>query len=224
MAKQTSGSANVSPVVAQGTAAAEPVGMGFESRLIQLWFAWGKRVAVALGLLVLVLILVAVWQAQRADRLASGYAAIKAAGTAEKLGAVAKEYSGSVIAAQATFAQAKRLFDDGKFDQAASRFSVFCRDFPRDPLVIQASLGEAYALEAGGKAPIAEKKFAEIAKSVKDLDLMADAYLAAGRCAESQGKAKEAEAWYKSAVSSGVSGALKDKALSALKRFPAGGK
>lgn len=133
---------------------------------------------------------------RRTERLGAGFAALSKAEDADALLAVARDHDGSPAAARAQLEAARRLFDEGKFDQAATKFSLARKAAQSSPLAVAAGLGEAYAVEASGKPEVAEKTFVEIAGNAGSDALALDAWLGAGRCAKAQGKLAEAEKHY----------------------------
>ena len=166
--------------------------------------------AVLLVILVVVVTVTGVRASSRA-RIAHGFEELAKADTVEKLEALTEEYEGSPAGARASFMLAKRLYEDGRFAQAATRFSLLLQEYAESSLREEARLGEAYALEAAGKLIQAEKEFEKLAGKAVDSALRTDAMLGAGRCARSQGKLAEAEGWYQRVLESTDDEQLKDR-------------
>lgn len=181
------------------------------------------KVASIAGAAVIALVLLLVyWQMQRSDASKDAFAALASADSSDGLVRLASENRGTAVGEQASFTLARRAYDEGKFDQAAAKFTAFLQSYPQSLLVNAARLGQGYALDASGKTEPARKAFTDLAKSVTNPDLAAEAYLAAGRCAESMGLSADAEKLYNSAITSGSTGIYKQQALDALKELKRG--
>lgn len=161
-----------------------------------------------LGVVLIALITVAIRSSSRATAM-RGFTMLTAAETTDELAAVAKEYGGTGAGEQARIRLARLFYDEGKFAQAATRYSLFCKECPASPSVPAAKLGEAYALEADGKLVQAEKRFAALGEDALKLgapearlhpSLAYDAYRGAARCAKTQGKLAVAQELYEKAL------------------------
>lgn len=124
------------------------------------------------------------------------FAALSKAESTDALLAVARDHDGTAVAARAQLQAARRLYDEGKYDQAITKFSLARKAAGTGAVAVAAALGEAYATEASGKPEVAEKSFADTAGTVTSDALALDAWLGAGRCAKAQGKLAEAEKYY----------------------------
>jgi len=194
--------------------------VGFEVETLELLARLKPHArAIGIGTLLLVAAIIGtiLFLTNRRASLADGYAALQTASSTDALKALAAKYKDTAVGEQAAFALAKHLFDTGVFDEAASRFQLFCIAYPASTLSGRAKLGLAYAMESAGKQGPAEKKFADFAKEIGTPELSAEGYVGAARCAQAQNKPAEAEKWYKAAVSAGSSGIYKYQALEALK-------
>ena len=157
---------------------------------------FGWRIAIVILIALLGVALGRTLMARRAERLGAGFAALSKAEDTDALLAVAREHDGSPAATRAQLEAARRVFDDAKYDQAATKFSLARKAAQDSTFAVAASLGEAYAVEASGKPDVAEKSFAAIASNAGLEALTLDAWLGAGRCAKAQGKLAEAEKYY----------------------------
>jgi len=158
------------------------------------------RLALVSSVLLAVVLVVVITAAIRSSSRAAmmrGLATLAQAETTDELASVAKEYAGSTAGEQAMFRLARLFYDEGKFAQAATRYSLFCKEYPHSIFMPSARLGEAYALESDGKLVQAEKRFAALAgESLEPTSpgariyprLTCDAFRGAGRCAKTQGK------------------------------------
>lgn len=171
------------------------------------------------GLAVAVIVAAAMVTSRNA-RLARGFADLAKAETTDELVRLAKENAGTLCGEQAVFALAQKYLSAGECAQAATRFSLFCTEYPQSGSVLRARLGEAYALEGDKKAPQAEKAFLAVATEATtrgEMATAAEASLGAGRCAKVQGKLAEARKWYQQAVSSGAKDRSAAAAMEAMK-------
>jgi tetratricopeptide (TPR) repeat protein len=161
-------------------------------------YSW--RVALLiLGVLVCVA-LVKTMAGRRGESDGAAFAALSKAESTDALLAVARDHDGTAVAARAQLEAARRLYDEGKYDQAMTKFALARKAAGSGAgaaaVAVAASLGEAYATEASGKPEAAEKSFADTAGTVPSEALALDAWLGAGRCAKAQGKLAEAEKYY----------------------------
>jgi hypothetical protein len=180
-------SSSISPDVATNAIA------GFYARWI-LPYSW--RVALLiLGVLACVA-LAKTMAGRQGEHDGAAFAALSKAETTDALLAVARDHDGTAVAARAQLEAARRLYDEGKYDQASTKFSLARKAAGNGAVALAASLGEAYAMEASGKPEVAEKSFADTAGTVTSDALALDAWLGAGRCAKAQGKLAEAEKYY----------------------------
>jgi tetratricopeptide (TPR) repeat protein len=148
-------------------------------------------------LVVLALCVAVAWlQARRHAQLSRGFAELKKAENIETLDAIARDRAGTRVGELASLKTARRLYDEGKYEQAAARFAQFCEQYPGSTAVPSARLGEAYALETAGKHREASQRFMAIAGAGGDSAPVRDAMCGAARCAVVQGLLAEAEAWY----------------------------
>lgn len=155
-------------------------------------YSW--RVALVILGVLLAVAAVKVLGARQADRSGAGFAALSRAEDTDALLAVARDYDGTPVAARAQLEAARRLFDEGKYEQAGAKFSLAAKAAQgNEALRLAATLGEAYATEANGKPELAEKTFADTATGAKSKAIALDAWLGASRCAKAQGKLAEAE-------------------------------
>gem|GEM_PF-3902764 len=159
------------------------------------------RIAILLAAIAVIIALVVVlsMQARGRARQAAGFAALQKAESVESLTDIAREYKGNQPGMHAALEAARRLYETGKYEQAADRFAVFRSDFPDSDLIDAARLGEAYALEAAGKQPQAEDRFSTFAAETLQDNLRLDAYLGAARNAMAQDKLAEAKNWIEKA-------------------------
>lgn len=175
--------------------------------------------AVGGGLLLVVVVAVSV-VAARGSKIARGYAQLGEATTADELLDIAVQYEKLPPGEAAAFRAAQQLLVEGRCDQASTRFSLFCREYPRSRDLVRARLGEAYGLEGDEKLVQAGKAFVAVARELaNDPELIAEAYMGAARCAQSQGMLAEARKWLDAAVSSGSEGHFRDTALGELKEL-----
>ena len=178
--------------------------------------------AVGGGLLLVAVIALSVVTA-RGAKIARGYAELGEATTADEMLEIAERYVKLPPGEAAAFRAAQQLLIEGRCDQACTRFSLFCREYPQSRDFVRARLGEAYGLEGDEKLIQAGKAFVEFVELARELaddpELIAEAYVGAGRCAHSQGMLAEARKWYEAAVSSGSEGRYKDAALDELKEL-----
>lgn len=175
-----------------------PVPDAAMTAIIRLYDRWILPYSWRLGLVFVgVLLAVAAVRAlaaHRADRSGAGFAAISKAKDTDALLAVARDYDGTPVAARAQLEAARRLFEEGKYDQAAAKFALARKNGAAlEGVRTAAALGEAYALEADGKPETAEKLYTELAGRPDSKALALDAWLGAARCAKAQGKLAEAE-------------------------------
>jgi len=186
------------PASSTPAAPGDPIEGLFEKWLLP----YGRQIAVAVLLVLVAVAAVRMVSARRAERLGAGFAALSKAEDTEALQAVARDHDGSPAAARARLLAARRLYDEGKYDQAATAFSLAHKAAQDPALTVAASLGEAYALEASGKPEAAEKAFADIAAKAGSQAMAIDAWLGAERCAKAQGKLAEAEKYLERATAS----------------------
>ena len=157
--------------------------------------------------IVLVFIVVFAAAAARRARIARAFAVLAEADTIDGLRTLARDYDGTSAGAAAAMQLAQRLYGEGRFAEAATRFSLFCQSYPEHELFDAARLGEAYALEADGKLLQAEKRFRNLGEEMSEtmrFALSMDAFAGAARCAQLQGKLAEAETWYQRAIDTGT--------------------
>lgn len=133
---------------------------------------------------------------RQGDRDGAAFAALSKAESTDALLAVARDHDGTAVAARAQFEAARRLYDEGKYDQAVTKFALARKAAGSGAVAVSATLGEAYAMEASGKPELAEKSFAATAATVTSDALALDAWLGAGRCAKAQGKLTQAKDYY----------------------------
>ena len=175
--------------------------------------------AVGGGLLLVVVIAVSV-VAARGAKIARGHAELGEATTADEMLDIAERYAKLPPGEAASFRAAQQLLIEGRCDQACTRFSLFCSEYPQSRDFVRARLGEAYGLEGDEKLPQAGKAFVGVARDLAvEPELIAEAYVGAARCARSQGLLAEARKWYEAAVSSGSEGRYRDGALEELKEL-----
>lgn len=169
--------------------------------LFETWILpYGRQIAAAVLLVLVAIAVVRVVSARREERLGAGFAALSKAEDTEALQAVARDHDGSPAAARARLQAARRLYDEGKYDQAATAFSLAHKAAADPALAVAAGLGEAYAVEASGQPEAAEKTFADMAAKTDSKAMAIDAWLGAGRCAKAQGKLAEAEKYLERAT------------------------
>jgi tetratricopeptide (TPR) repeat protein len=169
-------------------------------------YSW--RIAVIILVALACIALAKALGSRRVERDGEGFAALSKAESVSKdestskddstaaLLAVARDYDGTPVAARAQLEAARNLYDEGKYDQAITKYSLARKGAGDAAISVAAALGEAYALEASGKPETAEKGFADTAGTVGSDALALDAWLGAGRCAKAQGKLAEAERYY----------------------------
>ncbi|OGV70012.1 MAG: hypothetical protein A3K19_11245 [Lentisphaerae bacterium RIFOXYB12_FULL_65_16] len=162
---------------------------------------WQQIQAVCWVLVALLVIgvAIAVVRQWRQAKIGQGFAEVKKADTVETLDVIAEAQAGTRVGELASLKTAHRLYEEGKYEQAAARFAQFTQKYPDSPAATGARLGEAYALETAGKQKEAGQQFAAIAKLGGDSAGARDAMCGAARCALAQGLLGEAETWYKQA-------------------------
>jgi TolA-binding protein len=156
---------------------------------------------------------------QHRAKTAQAWADVYGTTSKEALDQTAKENLGSEIGAAASLKLARQAYTEAKYEEAASRFAGFIKDYPRHALVENARLGQAYALEANGKTQQAEEIFSLLAQKTASSQLSAEAFVGAGRCALSQGKNAEAKKWYEKASLGELNTSYKQQAEKALKNL-----
>ena len=175
----------------------------FES-LAQFHRAWvvpyWRHALIGLCLILVVLAAVQTARSRRRAQNAEAFLALKEAEDIDELKGVAEDFPQHVAGVQANINVARKLFEEGKYDQAATRFALAAEAAGAADLQQAARLGEAYALEAQGKHQVAEKRFAALADDLVEAAAAVDATIAAGRCAAAQKKFAEAEKWYTKAA------------------------
>lgn len=160
---------------------------------------------------------VALWGHWRQERLARGYEMLVAAADTDALAGVAVEFAGSSIGEQAELALGKKLFEEGHYERAASRYELFQKDFPASAAMPEAALGEAYAREALKQYLKAETVFVRLAGGpLLAGGRKAEAYLGAARCARADGRLKEAAQHAKHAAAQGGDSSWHTAALELL--------
>ncbi|MEI8080102.1 MAG: hypothetical protein WCH61_10800, partial [bacterium] len=176
----------------------------------------------ALVALVIVTTVLATLHNRSQAREADAYAALDAATTSEAFAKVAADYAGTPAGSEALLSWGRRLFEAGKYADAALRYNEFIRQHPGSKRLFQARIGEAYALEAAGQKAKAEKAFAAMGSTVdpQSPDLAVEALLGAARNAQAQSKMAEAEQWLKQALTCGGSEPFKARVLTALGALP----
>ncbi|MBT3376152.1 MAG: hypothetical protein HN742_07355 [Lentisphaerae bacterium] len=158
----------------------------------QMWSLYGKpywrQATGAITAILAIWLVIGVAKGVAQNTLAKGFSAVAAAETTDELTDVARKYKGTQAGAQAETKLARMLFAEGKFDQAATRFSVLISEYPKSELIDSARLGEAFALEADEKTIQAEKRFEELATAAQDGGIRLESLLGAARCARLQNK------------------------------------
>lgn len=173
-------------------------------RTQELWKIYGKPYwRQATGVIAAI---VAIWIiANIATRIArntleKGFSAAGAATTTDELATVARQYKGTAAGAQAEIKLARMFYEEGKFDRAATRFSLLTTEYPKSHLLDAARLGEAFALEADDKTIQAEKRFEEVAEKAQDPGIRLEALIGVARCARNQNKLAIASDWLQKAL------------------------
>lgn len=161
----------------------------------------------AVALVAIVAVVIGVSSA-RAAKVARGFAALQAAEDAQAFIDVADEFSGTAPGVQASLEAARRLYEEGKYDQAATRFALVLQTYADLPVAEAARFGEAYSLEAQKEYQGAQKRFADLVESVADTAKIVDACLGVARCARAQGKFAEAGKWIQRASERQAEGVL----------------
>lgn len=157
---------------------------------------YSKGIAAAVIVVLGVVLAVKGMEARRVEREGKAFAAMSEAEDPDAYMTVASEHPDTVAAPRAYMQAGRALFDDGKYDQAATKFSLARKAAGATELATVAALGEAYALEAAGKTDVAQSRFSDVAESATSDAIAVDAWLGAGRCAKLQGKLAEAEKLY----------------------------
>jgi tetratricopeptide (TPR) repeat protein len=189
----------------------------FVRALVGAWNSAKPHLNTGALILLAVLVVIAVVfgvNARRRATVARGYAAVASAESTDELLDVAKEFAGTGAGAQASMSLARRLFEEGKYAQAATRFSLFCQEYPEHAEARAARIGEAYALEGDGKLVQAEKRFRDIAAEAEaalQTGVRVDALCGAGRCAKTAGKLAAAEELYRQALEAVPAGRQRDR-------------
>ena len=166
--------------------------------------AWYKtwimpHLRIVIGIVIAILLGVALAKsikARHSEHQGQAFAALATAEDAESLLAVAGKFGDTPAGPRAQLEAARTLYDDGKYEQAVTKFELARKVSAAVGLDTASSLGEAYALEAAGKNDIAEKRFADLAQRAPGNAIVVDCWLGAGRAAKNQGKLAEAEKFY----------------------------
>ena len=135
---------------------------------------------------------------KRAEKQGQAFAALAKAENVDALISVVGNFPDTPAATRAQLDAGRKLYDQGKYEQALAKFSL-ARKSAGTELAVACDLGEAYALEASGKHDVAEKRFSDLAAKIPGDALVADCWLGAGRNAKAQGKLAEAEKFYQRA-------------------------
>jgi tetratricopeptide (TPR) repeat protein len=175
--------------------------VGFVEQFYRAWILpYWRHALVLLCLVLLAVVVVQTIAGRKKAREAQAFLALSEAEDIDALKGVAEDYPSQVAGVQAEIDVARKLYEEGKYDQAATRFAMIAKKDVEPAFSRAARLGEAYALEADGEFQSAEKRFAGLAEELEQNSAIVDAYMAAGRCAAAQQKFAEAEKWYKLAV------------------------
>ena len=176
------------------------------------------KAAIVLLIVLAAVFLVKNWRERKAVARQRALAQVEQADTLAELKDLAAEFVGTELGEKASFRLARKLFDDGQHDAAATSFADFCSRYPASRFAADARLGKAYALEAGATLEAAQQAFDEAAQAATDPALAAQAYLGAGRCAQERGELGAAKTFYENAIASATTGVYRDQAAIALKR------
>ncbi len=177
---------------------------------------WRQFLAGMLVVMIGIAVAVGVAGARNA-KLARGFAALTEAEDTRARLDVADEFAGTLPGTQAAIQAARKLYEEGKFSQAETRFGLVLQSAPDSSLAVAARFGEAYSLEAQQKFQAAEKRFASLVDDLSDPVAAVDACLGAARCARLQKKFTEAEKWIGKAAENASGPATKSRVRDAKK-------
>ncbi|HEY0456234.1 MAG TPA: tetratricopeptide repeat protein [Verrucomicrobiae bacterium] len=167
-----------------------------------------KRVLIGLGVaavLGVIISLVAVSMTNREERASEELTKVGvpvnptqpiAAGTADNLLKLSKEYSGTKAAARALLASASTLFLEGNYTAAQQRFEEYAKEYPDTPWIPQAAFGVAACLDAQKKTPEAISKYEEVRKRYANDNVADESKLALARLYEGQNRPEDAYKLY----------------------------
>lgn len=185
------------------------------------WLNAGRRhiwmILLAVAGVVVVFGLIWGWQEHQSAYIEEAYAAFGRAQTVQEYTAVAERYADTEVAVKASFAAARRLFEEDDYDGALEGFTAFLAAHPRSALASSAMLGRAYALEAAGRPDEAQPVFVELAERFLASPLrIAEAWIGAARCAEAQGLVSQARTFYENALAQDTDSIFGEQARQAL--------
>lgn len=159
------------------------------------WQQHGRKILWAVGALALIGIVAVYQQRQAAEREEDAAARLAQAADPGALSAVAQEFSGKPIGAQALVRMGELHYQAGRLNEAGAAYQEVVNRYPGNPLADVARLSLVAIVESQGNFEAAKTQYFQLANQPTSY-LAVAAKIGMARCAEALGQTKEAQQLY----------------------------